>query len=158
VGVLALLVALAVTPRTWRDARDRVLWRRAGSDARAVAGTAWLVMVERLADLGRPVRPGTAREQAAAIMAAEELDVTGREALERVVTAVERAWFARTPVSPESLRADVVTVLGAVRRQRGRWERFRSQWLPAPSPASVERSTGSVMDEVEPGTESAAMR
>ncbi|MGF1664024.1 MAG: DUF3488 and DUF4129 domain-containing transglutaminase family protein [Kineosporiaceae bacterium] len=131
---LAALTVLAAAPRAWRDLHDRLRWRRAGSDPAARAGTAWLVMRERLADLGHRPPPGTAREQAAALIAAEEPDLAGREALDRVVTAVERAWFAPAPDAAPTLEADVAAVVAGVARQRDRRQRWRARWLPAPLP------------------------
>ena len=131
---LALITVLAAAPRAWRDLHDRLRWRRAGSDPGARAGVAWLVMRERLADLGHRPPAGTAREQAAALIAAEEPDLAARKALDRVVAAVERAWFASAPAPAPTLEADVATVVSGVDRQRGRWQSRRARWLPSPVP------------------------
>jgi transglutaminase-like putative cysteine protease len=149
---LAVLTVLAAAPRAWRDLHDRLRWRRAGSDPGARAGVAWLVMRERLADLGHRPPAGTAREQAAAVIAAEEPDAAGREALDRVVAAVERAWFAPVPASAPTLEADVATVVSGVARQRGRWQRLRARWLPAPVPWRGPEHDGGVAWDVA-GTE-----
>jgi transglutaminase-like putative cysteine protease len=130
---LAVVAAAALSPRAWRDLRDRLRWRRAGSDPRARAAAAWLVMRERLADLGHRGPAGTIREQAAALVAAEEPDLAAREALGRIVSAVEGAWFTPSPTPAPTLEADTAAVVAGVARQRGRWQRGRARWLPAPS-------------------------
>lgn len=139
--VVALLAGLGLVPRAVRRGRrDRRLdtgtaeaaWAELRDTARDL-GVAWPsqrsprstgeVIVEQFAaagDLARPVR-------------GRQTNPVGVEALDRLVTAVERERYAAEPVGPDpdQLRLDVETCTTALRAGVPDRTRRRADWLPA---------------------------
>ncbi|RYP83349.1 transglutaminase domain-containing protein [Nocardioides guangzhouensis] len=154
-GLLVLLVALALTPRTLRRAASARRWR---GDSDLVEG-AWAELRASTVDLGvewpagrspravgallrrqfgAPLGPDTpARPQTGAHTNPEAV-----AAIERLVGWLEEARYApevsRTPTVDE-LRATVTTCVDALRGGATRQARLRATWLPA-SVLSLRRS------------------
>jgi hypothetical protein len=126
IPVLALLLisAPAVTRRLTRRRR----WLAAAGD-RAVAGAAWRELIDDLADFGVRRQPGeTPRAMARRIRREANLDPATAEALGRIVTAAERAQYARLAGPAAGLPDDVLAVRRALAASVPVRQRVRA-WL-----------------------------
>ncbi len=142
----ALLVGTAV-PGTARIVIRRRRWRTAVSDLE-LARAAWREVRADLVDLGMPCRESDSpRAVARRVRSAVEGDEAAQQAVGRITTVVERAYYAQAPASAESVRGDVALVrrsLASSARWRARW---RARLLPAsvlgPARTAVAHSLGS---------------
>jgi TgpA N-terminal domain/Transglutaminase-like superfamily/Domain of unknown function (DUF4129) len=122
--VLGLIGAPAMTRRLTRRRR----WLAAASD-RAVANAAWRELTDDLADFGVRRQPGeTPRAMARRVRREADLNPAAAEALGRIVTAAERAQYARLAGPASGLREDVLAVRRAVAASVPGRQRIRA-WL-----------------------------
>jgi hypothetical protein len=124
--VLALLLisAPAVTRRLTRRRR----WLAAAGDA-AIAAAAWRELIDDLADFGVRRQPGeTPRGMARRIRREADLNPAAAEALGRIVTAAERALYARLAGPASGLAEDVLAVRRALAASVPARQRIRA-WL-----------------------------
>jgi hypothetical protein len=126
IPVLALL--LISSPALTRRLARRRRWLAAAGDA-AVAAVAWRELIDDLADFGVSRPPGeTPRAMARRIRREAGLDPAAAAALGRVVTAAERAQYARLAGPASGLREDVLTVRRALAASVPARRRIRA-WL-----------------------------
>jgi transglutaminase-like putative cysteine protease len=129
--IAAIVVLLLVTPALTRVVIRRRRWLTASGDL-GRAHAAWRELTSDLVDYGLGGAPSeTPRTLARRVSTAGELDGAGREAVERIAAAQERAQYARTPASSTTLRADGHTVRRAMARAARPGERWRARLLPA---------------------------
>ena len=142
----ALLVLGLIAPAVVRAAR-RSARLRAVDRGDAVSG--WLELRDTADDLGLPLDGNTTPRQLAVDLGAQ-LDDGGRDALERVRTAVEAQSFASNRAGPgadvDAVTDDVLLVMRWMRREAGFASMLRAlliprslfaAWLPAPVPPVV---------------------
>jgi hypothetical protein len=111
-----------------RKLTRRRRWLAAAGDA-AVAGAAWRELIDDLADFGVSRQPGeTPRAMARRIRREADLNPAAAAALGRVVTAAERAQYARLAGPASGLREDVLTVRRALSASVPARQRIRA-WL-----------------------------
>ena len=151
--VLVLALVLLAAPRMLRGLVRRRRWARADEPV-AVVEAGWAELGDTARDLGTPL-DGSATVRAAAAGLVHSFgapegpdDALGRgsrrgaaaapeaaAALDRLVTLVERARYARTLpaglVDAERVRADVDVCVDALRAGAGRRRVARATWLPA---------------------------
>jgi transglutaminase-like putative cysteine protease len=129
--LLLVIVALLIAPGLTRLLVRRRRWLGASDDS-GRAHAAWRELTSDLVDLGLS---GPASESpralAGRIASTTDLGQPGREALERIAAAEERARYARTPAAGDSLHADVRAVRRAVARQATARQRVRARLAPA---------------------------
>ncbi len=126
IPVLALL--LISSPAVTRRLTRRRRWLAAASDS-AVAGAAWRELLDDLADFGVSRQPGeTPRAMARRVRRDASLNPAAAEALGRIVTAAERAQYARLAGPASGLREDVLTVRRGLAASVPARQRFRA-WL-----------------------------
>jgi hypothetical protein len=124
--VLALLLISA--PTVTRRLTRRRRWLAAASDS-AVAAAAWRELIDDLADFGVRREPGeTPRSMARRIRREADLKPAAAEALGRIVTAAERAQYARLAGPASGLQEDVLTVRRALAASVPARQRIRA-WL-----------------------------
>jgi transglutaminase-like putative cysteine protease len=144
--VAALLVIALLTPRTRRSLTRRRRWMSArdnGSTARA----AWSELLDNLEDYGIRHGPGeTPRAVAKRIGAQQRLGAPGREALDRLAQAEERASFAPEPGPAGTLRADVTEVRSAVAASVSKQSRWQARLLPASSVSRTRQTLSHALD------------
>lgn len=101
---LALAVALLLTPATVRRLGRRRRWRRADTAA-AQAAAAWSELRASAIDARVDWLDGLSPRASAALLRADAggLSTTEWRALDRIVTAVERAWYSPAPARPGAL-------------------------------------------------------
>jgi transglutaminase-like putative cysteine protease len=134
--VAVLLAAVLLTPRAIRSLTRRRRWLTAHDDA-GRAHAAWAEVLDDLTDLGVGHGPGeTSRAVAARVGDQQRLSAAGRQALDRLAVAEERARYARQAGSAATLAADVVTLRGAVAASVTRTARGRARLVP---PSAIER-------------------
>jgi TgpA N-terminal domain/Transglutaminase-like superfamily/Domain of unknown function (DUF4129) len=137
IPVLALLLisAPAVTRRLMRRRR----WLAAAGD-RAVAGAAWRELIDDLADFGVRRQPGeTPRAMARRIRREADLDPAAAEALGRIVTAAERAQYARLAGPASGLPEDVLAVRRALAASVPVRQRIRAWLFPTSTLKDAQR-------------------
>lgn len=126
----AVAFALAV-PTACRALLRRWRWLRAGNDA-SRAHAAWLELRADLADFGIGYR---ASESPRALAGRVTADLTLREsaveAVNRIALAEERATYAATPASSQTLRRDGTVARRGIAAAAGRGARWRSRIFPA---------------------------
>ncbi len=129
-----MLAAALALPRAWRWWRSSRRSARAEGDDAATARASWTELLERLADLQALPRGATVREQAADLTVREHLSPAGRDAVDRLAGAVERALYAMEPDPASGLTQDRLTVLTEVAGTRDLRRRLAARWFPAPVP------------------------
>lgn len=132
--MLACLLGLVlVTPRSARSATRRRRWLAAAHDA-GRAEAAWRELTDDLTDHGIGC-PGSESPRATARRLTGALPLTAAEqaCLSRLVDAVERARYARTPAAAGTLRSDVAAVRRAIAKAARPSARWRARLLPASS-------------------------
>jgi transglutaminase-like putative cysteine protease len=133
VGLVVLLViaVLLIAPGLGRLLTRRRRWLRASDDA-GRAHAAWRELTCDLVDLGLGgAASESPRALAARITASAGLDEPARAALSRLAVAEERARYARTPATGDTLQADGRTVRRALAKQVTGRQRWRARLLPA---------------------------
>ena len=127
---VAILLGLAViAPLTVRMVARRR--RLAATGDAGLAHAAWLELRDNLADYGFAWRPSESpRAVASRIAATLRLDPAAREALGRIVSAEERARYAPSPLSSDTLRADTAAVRRALAQEAAWQTRWRARLLP----------------------------
>ncbi|HEY2549768.1 MAG TPA: transglutaminaseTgpA domain-containing protein [Streptosporangiaceae bacterium] len=128
---LAILVFLgAIAPGIARRLVRLRRWRRAAGDS-ARAHAAWQELRDDMTDYGLASRPSESpRALARRIGTAESLDEPGREALNRIATAEERASYASAAEPGEGLRADVTKVRRSIASTVPPGARWRARLFP----------------------------
>jgi transglutaminase-like putative cysteine protease len=123
-----LVLLLIGLPGVTRKLTRRRRWLAAAGDA-AVAGAAWRELIDDLADFGVSRQPGeTPRAMARRIRREADLNPAAAAALGRVVTAAERAQYARLAGPASGLPEDVLTVRRALAASVPARRRIRA-WL-----------------------------
>ena len=138
--LLALGALLAVLPLVHRFRRER-RWRRPGS-----AATAWQQLRDDATDVGlRWDAADSPRGAAERIGAAVQLAAPAREALLRLVLAIEQTRYAPPgrPVAAAGLHADSAVVRVALLSAVPRGQRLRAQLLPASTVGWAVHGAGS---------------
>jgi hypothetical protein len=129
--VAAVLILLIIGPALTRMITRRRRWLTATDDI-GRAHAAWRELTSDLVDYGLGAAPSESpRTVARRISEAGELDAAGRQAVDRIAAAEERARYARTPTSSDTLRSDVHTVARAMARAARPGARWRARLLPA---------------------------
>jgi hypothetical protein len=146
--VVALATALMISlPRGLARAGERLRRRRAGDDPRSRAEAAWADLRGASRELGLPWDDAaTPRRIGAALASDAGLDGGDREALDRVVTILERARYSRSSAPAASLDADVATVRTALARQASRLQRVRAYLWPATIGDALAATSGRISD------------
>ncbi len=91
----------------------------------------WQAMIERIGDLGViPPRGSTPRQAGRFYQREAYLEGEQTEALNRVVSGVERSRYAPPGATISDIRADTHTVVKAVSGVRRRKDRIRAAWWP----------------------------
>jgi transglutaminase-like putative cysteine protease len=91
----------------------------------------WQAMIERIGDLGViPPRGSTPRQAGRFYQREAYLEGEQTEALNRIVSGVERSRYAPPGVTISDIRADTRTVVKAVSGVRRRKDRLRAAWWP----------------------------
>jgi transglutaminase-like putative cysteine protease len=135
VGLVAILAIIA--PGLTRALTRRRRWLAASSDA-GRAHAAWRELTSDLVDHGIG---GAASESPRAVAkrvgSTADLDPAGRQSMDRIAAAEERARYAREPAPSDSLKSDVQIVRRAIARNASPAERWRARLLPASTLAPV---------------------
>ncbi len=130
--IALVLIAGLATPVAALMARRRR--RRRARDAVSRAETAWAELLERVGDLGVMLPTGaTPRQTQERLVLAASLGEEARDALSRLVGALESVRYAARPTSTgseEDLAQDVAIVVRAVRATTERAQRLRARVLP----------------------------
>jgi hypothetical protein len=129
--ILAVLAVAAITPWAARSLIRHRRWRRAADDA-GRAGAAWLELCDDLADHRVAYRASESpRALAHRLGPSLGFSTAGREALERIARAEERARYSPAPVPSAQLRGDVATVRREMAKACGLPGRCAAVVLPA---------------------------
>jgi transglutaminase-like putative cysteine protease len=155
--VLALLTPLTVRSLTRRyrlppavggpPARLLGRWLPGASGDAGLAHAAWRELRDDLADYGHPCRPSESpRAVASRVTATLRLDADGRQALERIVRAEERARYARVPLSAQTLPADAAGIRRALAREADWPTRWRARLFPASTIALIRTGVQQALD------------
>ena len=155
--VLALLTPLTVRSLTRRyrlppaaggpPARLLGRWLPGASGDAGLAHAAWRELRDDLADYGHPGRPSESpRAVASRVTATLTLDDEGRQALERIVRAEERARYARVALSAQTLPADAAGIRWALAREADWPTRWRARLFPASTIASIRTGLQNALD------------
>ena len=150
--VLAVLAALTMPLSAWVERRRR---RRAAADEAARIEVVWGDLLERLDDIDiTPPPDASPRQVGRYIIGQTYLSTPTRDALSRVVAAVETARYAR-PVEgsdpervarvEEDAREVAERIVGALRRS----DRVRSTWWPAAGVAAWRRGIDQGRDRLQ---------
>jgi transglutaminase-like putative cysteine protease len=152
--LLAILIAAAVlllaagVPGTARLVARRRRWRTAISDL-GLAQAAWREVRADLVDLGMPcLASDSPRTVARRVCSAIAGDEAAEQAVRRITTVVERAYYAQAPASAKAIRGDVVLVRRSL-ASSVRWQiRWRARLFPAsvlgPARAATAHRLGSI--------------
>jgi hypothetical protein len=126
----ALVLLLLCTPMVTRRLTRRRRWLAGSGDA-ALATAAWRELTDDLADFGLSRLPGeTPRVMARRIRREASLSPAAADALGRIVTAAERAQYARLAGPAAGLREDVLAVRRALAASVPARRRIRASVLP----------------------------
>jgi transglutaminase-like putative cysteine protease len=153
-GTVAWLTAVVVlglaliAPMTIRFAARRRRWLLASTDA-GRAEAAWREFTGDLADFRIACRASDS-PRATGHRLAEQLALTGqpREALSRLVSAVERARYSAQPSPASGLREDIATIRQSVARAAGRRDRLRAVLLPPSAFSLLHEGWQRVLDAI----------
>ena len=128
--VAAVLVILALLPRTARSVSRRRRWRSA-RDPVAAAHVAWRELRDDLTDHGWSWHPSDSpRAVSRRVGRMLGLSPAGQQALDRITAAEEHALYAKTARTPSSLRSDVTTVRRAMASEATTMTRWQARLLP----------------------------
>ncbi|MGE5137747.1 MAG: DUF3488 and DUF4129 domain-containing transglutaminase family protein [Gemmatimonadota bacterium] len=142
---LGVLGVMLVTPRSARSVTRRRRWLAADDGARADA--AWREFTDDLTDHGIGCRPSESPRQVSRRLAGiMDLSAAERAALGRLVSAVERARYAREPVPAPGLRADVTLLRRAVARGSTGTARWQARLVPASALAPYRAGLQQALD------------
>lgn len=153
--LLPVLIALAAVlllgiagPGTTRIVIRRRRWRTAVSDL-GLAQAAWREVRADLVDFGMPCRASDSpRAVARKVCAALDGDEPAQQAVRRITTVVERAYYAQDPASAATVRGDVALVRRSLASSTPWQARWRARLFPAsvlgPARTAIARSLGSV--------------
>jgi len=133
VGLLMLLIlaALIVAPSLARVVVRRRRWLTATGDA-GRAHAAWRELASDLVDHGLGgAASESPRALAARISDSGAVSEAGQQAVRRIAGAEERARYARTPATADSLKYDSKAARRAMARHASPAERWRARLLPA---------------------------
>jgi hypothetical protein len=146
--IISPLMTLALLiPALTRLAARRRRWLTS-TDAGA-ARAAWRELSDDLTDYGiRRHRGETPRALARRLTADASLDAETATALRRIVTAAERAAYARQPEPSPGLAADVTRVRRALRATVPVSRRLRAVLLPASTLAVVQSALQAAGDKL----------
>jgi transglutaminase-like putative cysteine protease len=147
-GWLAAVAAglLLITPRTLRTLTRRRRWNAAADDA-GRAAAAWRELTDDLADHGITGRPSESpRAAGRRLTGILGLGTGEREALGRIVSAAERARYAREPAEASTLRGDVALLRRAMARNSGPAGRCRAWIIPASAVAPLRTAAQQTLD------------
>ncbi|MBO0833190.1 MAG: DUF4129 domain-containing protein, partial [Actinobacteria bacterium] len=138
VGLPIVALLLLLSPALARRLTRRRRWLAASGDA-ATAVAAWRELSDDLTDYGLARGPGeTPRTLARRLSREASLDQPSEQALRRIVTAAERATYARLAQPSAGLTADVTRVRRAVASTVSVRKRIRAWLLPASTLALVQ--------------------
>jgi transglutaminase-like putative cysteine protease len=143
---LAVLALLAVLPTSARVTARHWRWWRAHDD-QTRAGAAWRELMDDLTDhkvANR--RSDSPRMLARRASQLPGLSEAGKQALERVCLAAERASYAISPADSSSLRQDVATARRALARASSLRVRLRALVLPTSALAPAKAGLQHVLD------------
>jgi len=122
-------------------------WLPGASGDAGLAHAAWRELRDDLADYGHPCRPSESpRAVASRVTAVLALDDQGRQALERIVRAEERARYARVPLSAQTLPADAAGIRRALAREADWPTRWRARLFPASTIALIRTGLQHALD------------
>jgi hypothetical protein len=139
VGIAAVALVLIGWPAVTRRVIRRRRWLAASGDA-AIATAAWRELTDDLADFGLSRPPGeTPRAMARRIRREVGLDPAAAAALGRIVTAAERAQYARLAGSASGLAEDVLTVRHGLAASVSTRQRVRSWLWPTSTLRAAQR-------------------
>jgi transglutaminase-like putative cysteine protease len=134
--LLAVLLVLA-SPALARWLTRRRRWMSASTDS-ARAQTAWLELLDDLADYGlRPEPSESPRAVARRVAAEAKLGAAGSAAVARIGAAEERARYSLGSLPGTELRADVAAARRALAAHASRAQRLRAWLLP---PSTIARA------------------
>ncbi len=112
-----------------------------------LAHAAWGELRDNLADYGLARRVSESpRALAGRVATTLGLDPPARQALDRIVSAEERARYAPVPLGPGTLRADTVTVRRALAREADWAVRWRAWLLPASTLTPIRQALQHSLD------------
>lgn len=124
-------VGIACLPSVAAASRRALRWRRARRDPVAGAEAAWANLREAALDSGQPWdSAATPRATGRMIARRAHLHDADRDVLEHLVTAIERARYAREPMPADSLRNDVAVIRRALRPRSTRSRRINGFLWP----------------------------
>lgn len=117
-GVLVVALVVLAVPGVVREVRRRQRLRAVAGGAAGAAGLAWREVLDEFRDRGaRPAPTDTARQVATRLLEHHGLDESGAKAMRKLVTAVEREWYAPPGTEPEGSLPEVLHgVLDSLRR------------------------------------------
>lgn len=148
IAAAALLLLGACVPGTARIVARRRRWRTAASDL-GLAQAAWREVRANLVDFGMPYRVSDSpRAVARRVCSAVAGDEAAQQAIARIITVVERAYYAQAPASAASVRGDADLVRRSL-ASSVRWQiRWRARLLPpsvlGPTRAALAHGLGSM--------------
>jgi len=139
IGIPVLALLALSCPMVARRLTRRRRWLTASTDG-AVAAAAWRELSDDLTDYGFSRTAGdTPRALARRIGTEARLDPAAGQALRRIVTAAERAQYARLAAPAPGLAGDVLTVRRAVAASVPVRRRIRAWLLPASTLLAAQR-------------------
>ncbi len=139
VGIPVLALLALGCPMVARRVTRRRRWLAASTDD-AVAAAAWRELTDDLTDYGFSRTAGdTPRALARRIGTEAHLDPAAGQALRRIVTAAERAQYARLAAPAPGLAGDVLTVRRAMAASVPVRRRIRAWLLPASTLLAAQR-------------------
>lgn len=143
VAALVALALLAATPLLAGVLTRRRRWASVGSDSRRAAEAAWADVSDAALEVGLSSQPhDTLRTAADALGSAADLPDEAQRSLVEVAQATERARFAPSPPSAQSLRDDAENVRRALVSTAPRATRWRALLWPAPARRLLRRARG----------------
>jgi TgpA N-terminal domain/Transglutaminase-like superfamily len=141
--VFAGIIALALLLIGWPAVSRRLIRRRrwlSASDDTAIATAAWRELTDDLADFGmRQQRGETPRAMARRIRREAGLEPAAAQALGRVITAAERAQYAKLAGPSFGLAEDVLAVRRALAASVPARRRIRAWLLPTSTLRAAQR-------------------
>lgn len=145
---VVLLAALLGLPALLRELRRRQRLQAINAGSPRAASIAWREVLDEFRDRGtEPAASATARALARDLVDRHQLDEQAAAALDELVRAVEREWYAPSPAnnSAGGVLEALNTVVGFLRRTDPlpwRARLFPPSLLAAVAPRRVEKATG----------------